>query len=101
MPETPAPILIELIGFIAGASTTAAFVPQALKTWRTRSAEDLSLLMYLVFTLGVTCWLIYGIGVGSRPVIAANAVTLMLVLSVLAMKIVFTGKARRSQRHVE
>lgn len=91
--------MIEAVGFIGGASTTMAFVPQVIKTYRTRSADDLSLIMYMVFTLGVTCWLLYGLGIGSMPVIAANAVTLLLVLSVLVMKIVYTrGKTARAQK---
>lgn len=86
MTEYTSSLLIELIGFIGGTSTTIAFVPQVIKTYKTKSADDLSLIMYLVFILGVTCWLLYGLGIGSLPVIAANAITLVLVLAVLAMK---------------
>lgn len=92
MPDTSPSFLIELAGFIGGASTTAAFIPQVAKTYRSRSADDLSLIMYIVLTIGVSCWFFYGLGIGSMPVIAANAVTLVLVLSVLAMKIKYSRK---------
>jgi MtN3 and saliva related transmembrane protein len=99
MSAFPSEFLVEAVGFVGGASTTMAFVPQVIKTYRTRSADDLSLIMYLVFTLGVTCWLLYGLGIGSMPVIAANAATLLLVLSVLFMKIIYTrGRAARAER---
>lgn len=98
MPDTSPSFLIELAGFIGGASTTAAFIPQVAKTYRSRSVKDLSLLMYLVLAVGVSCWLLYGLGIGSMPVIAANAVTLVLVISVLAMKIKYTRKTVTDKR---
>jgi MtN3 and saliva related transmembrane protein len=79
----------ELIGLAAGALTTVSFVPQVLKTWKSRSAKDISLGMFLMFSLGVALWLIYGVGIASTPVILANAITLVLALSILLMKIVF------------
>ena len=75
------------LGFLAGAFTTAAFVPQALQVWRTRSTKDISLSMYVVFIIGVGLWLFYGVLLGSLPVIIANAVTLMLAAFVLVMKL--------------
>lgn len=78
---------IELIGFAAATLTTAAFVPQAWKTWKSRSADGISLRMYLIFTLGVVLWLVYGALLGSRPMIIANIITLALALFILAMRI--------------
>lgn len=75
------------LGFLAGVFTTAAFVPQALQVWRTRSTKDVSLGMYVVFVIGVVLWLLYGLRLGSLPVIAANAVTLLLAAFVLLMKL--------------
>ena len=75
------------LGFLAGAFTTAAFMPQALQVWRTRSTKDISLGMYVVFVIGVGLWLLYGLRLGSLPVIAANAVTLLLAAFVLVMKL--------------
>jgi MtN3 and saliva related transmembrane protein len=75
-----------LLGLLAGLLTTTAFIPQVLRTWRTRSANDLSTGMFVVFCSGVTLWLIYGILTRDLPVIIANAITLMLALTILIMK---------------
>ena len=80
-------IALNVLGFAAGVLTTAAFVPQVLKLWRTRSARDISLAMYAVFTTGVVLWLVYGIALGSMPIIVANVLTLVLALAVLFMKL--------------
>lgn len=79
----------DLIGMVAGTLTTVSFVPQALKIWKSRSATDISLGMFLLFSLGVLLWLIYGIKIAAMPVIVANAITLALSLSIILMKIVF------------
>ncbi len=79
----------DLLGSAAGFLTTAAFVPQVVKTWKSKSAADLSLGMFLVFALGVLLWLAYGILIGARPIIVANSVTLALAVSILLMKIRF------------
>jgi MtN3 and saliva related transmembrane protein len=81
--------LITIIGFAAAALTTVAFIPQVLKVWRTRSAADISLGMYCLFTLGVALWLVYGILIYSWPIILANLVTMILAGTMLAMKIKF------------
>lgn len=77
------------IGFVAALLTTVAFLPQALKVWQTRSAKDVSLGMYMLFTLGVALWLIYGVLLNSWPIIVSNLVTLVLAGVVLAMKLRF------------
>ena len=79
----------DLIGALAGALTTVAFIPQVWRVWQTRSARDLSLSMYLIFTAGVALWLVYGIALGALPIIVFNSVTLVLAATVLAMKIRF------------
>jgi MtN3 and saliva related transmembrane protein len=81
--------LTSAIGFIAASLTTIAFVPQVRKVWRTRSAKDVSLGMYSLFTLGVAMWLVYGILIQAWPVIVANAITLVLAGAVLVMRIKF------------
>jgi MtN3 and saliva related transmembrane protein len=78
---------VDLVGFVAGALTTAAFVPQVAKSWRTRDLSGVSLRMYSLFTLGVALWLAYGIAVSSWPVIVCNAITLVLAGLVLALKL--------------
>ena len=79
----------EAIGTIAGLLTTIAFVPQVWRVWKTRSARDLSLPMYSIFTAGVALWLVYGILIGSLPVILTNGVTLVLAGAVLVLKLKF------------
>lgn len=74
------------IGSIAGCLTTVAFVPQVYRIWRTRSARDVSLHTYVVFTIGVALWLVYGILRREPPIIAWNAVTLALAGAILWMK---------------
>ena len=77
----------EAVGLIAACLTTSSFLPQAFRIWRTRSARDVSLAMYLMMTAGTTLWLTYGILIGSVSMIFANATCLLMVLSVLALKI--------------
>lgn len=77
----------DLLGLAAGTLTTIAFVPQVLKTWRSKSGRDISLGMFLLFSTGVALWLWYGISISSTPVILANAITLVLALSVLTLKL--------------
>ncbi|HEU4683894.1 MAG TPA: SemiSWEET transporter [Nitrospira sp.] len=79
--------LVTILGLVAGTLTTIAFLPQVLRTWRTKSAKDLSLPMLLSFTAGVLCWLVYGLLIGSLPIIAANGVTLVLAGLTLALKL--------------
>jgi MtN3 and saliva related transmembrane protein len=79
----------DMTGMLAGLLTTAAFVPQAWRIWKTRSTHDLSLLMYAVFTAGVALWLAYGFMTGALPVILTNAVTLLLAGVILVMKLRF------------
>jgi len=75
------------IGFAAAACTTVSFLPQLIHVWRRKSARDISLAMFLLFNLGLLLWLAYGIGIGSTPIIAANAITLALALAILALKL--------------
>lgn len=79
--------LTDTIGFVAAILTTTAFVPQFIKVWKTRSAKDISMRMYLMLSSGVFLWLIYGIRLHSLPIILANGVTLSLTLAILGLKI--------------
>jgi MtN3 and saliva related transmembrane protein len=81
------PQITEDIGFVAAFCTTVAFVPQLVRVLKLRSARDISLGTFLLFSIGVFLWLLYGIYTGSRPVIASNAATLGLSLSILILKI--------------
>jgi len=79
--------LLVVLGLVAGALTTASFVPQLVKVWRTKSAEDISMGMFATFCMGVVLWLIYGIALRDVAIIAANGVTLVLALAIVVLKI--------------
>ena len=79
--------LITFIGFAAAFCTTAAYLPQVIRTWRTKSTADISLSMFSVMTFGVVLWLVYGIAIGSWPIIACNSVTLGLASTILILKL--------------
>ena len=79
--------IIKYIGFFASFCTTVAFYPQAVKVWKTKSTKDISLSMFIIFTIGVFSWLIYGIIIFNLPLILANAVTLVLSLFILKYKL--------------
>jgi MtN3 and saliva related transmembrane protein len=77
----------EWIGFVAATLTTLSFVPQAVRTIRTRDTRGISLWMYVMFTVGLACWLAYGFVLMSWPMILSNIVTLLLSLTILTMKL--------------
>lgn len=79
--------MVTALGLLAGTLTTLAFVPQVIKTWRTRSTHDISLAMFAIFTAGVLAWLVYGILKNDLPVILANAATIVLAGTVLYFKL--------------
>ena len=81
--------IIKYIGFFAAFCTTFAFLPQAIKVYQTKSTKDISLYMFLIFTIGVLSWLIYGLIINDLPVILANAVTLILSFFILIYKLKF------------
>ena len=87
----------ELIGFLAAFLTTIAFIPQLVKTWVSKSAEDVSLIMFLSFIGGVILWCIYGIEIHSLPVIIANSITFLLSSSILILKIIYEYKPKEDR----
>lgn len=78
---------VEIVGYSAACLTTAAFLPQAVKSIRHKDTRSLSLGMYVLFTLGISLWLAYGILKQDGAIIAANSVTLVISLTILAIKI--------------
>lgn len=80
---------VESIGILAATCTTLAFLPQVVKTWRSKSAKDLSLGMFLIFFTGVALWLTYGLLIYNLPIILANSVTLLLAGSLLLFKFIY------------
>ncbi|MBZ5532259.1 MAG: SemiSWEET transporter [Acidobacteriia bacterium] len=81
--------MITALGFFAGTLTTISFIPQVYKTWRTRRCDDLSWGMLVLFGGGISSWLVYGLILREMPIIAANAVTLALILAIASMKFAF------------
>jgi len=79
----------EWIGGIAATLTTCSFIPQVWRVWQTKHTQDISLLMYTLFTAGVASWLVYGIMLGEWPIIIANGITLLLAGMVLVLKLRF------------
>jgi MtN3 and saliva related transmembrane protein len=78
---------MEWAGYVAACMTTLAFVPQAVKTIRTRDTRSISLGMYVVFTAGIAMWLVYGIALDSMPMILSNIVTFLLSATILGLKL--------------
>ncbi|MEW5745465.1 MAG: SemiSWEET transporter [Nitrospirota bacterium] len=76
-----------IIGLFAAALTTASFIPQVVKTWRLKETKDLSLWMLLLFSAGVFLWLLYGVLIRDLPVVLANLVTFVLVLTLIVFKL--------------
>ena len=87
--------IVEDIGFVAAFLTTAAFVPQLMRVMKLRSAREISLGTFVMFSVGVFMWLLYGIYTGSRPVIASNVVTLVLSVSILILKLKYDLDAKK------
>lgn len=80
---------VTIIGLMAGTLTTISFFPQVIKTWRSKSAKDISLTMFLSFCFGVLLWLIYGILLKDIPIIISNAITLILAGAILFFKLTY------------
>ncbi|MEB3826553.1 SemiSWEET transporter [Phormidium sp. CCY1219] len=78
---------VTAIGLLAGTFTTIAFVPQVLKTWKSKSTKDVSLGTFLLFCTGVFLWLVYGLFNRDIPIIAANLVTFVLAATILWFKV--------------
>jgi len=79
--------MYDIIGFAAAIITTASFIPQAVKTLKTKNTAGISLIMYIFFTFGVSLWIVYGISVKDYPIILANGVSIFLSATILYTKI--------------
>jgi len=91
---------ITALGLVAATLTTLSFLPQVIKTWRMKSAEDLSLGTFSMLCTGVACWLAYGLLIGDLPIILANGVTLVLAGSVLVLAIIYKQRASPTSSEV-
>jgi MtN3 and saliva related transmembrane protein len=78
---------VTIVGLVAAFLTTVAFLPQVLRTLRTRSTSDISLVMFSTYVAGILLWLVYGLLLGDVPLIASNAVTFLLSGTILLLKL--------------
>lgn len=78
---------MDSLGYVAAIFATGSFVPQVLKTWRTRSAEDLSWLMLFTHVVGLSLWLAYGVALRAAPIIVANAIGVLLDVILIVLKL--------------
>ncbi|MEH1809694.1 SemiSWEET family sugar transporter [Nostoc sp.] len=96
-----------ILGLVAGLLTTLAYLPQLIKTWQSKSANDLSWSMLIILCVGIILWLIYGFSVHDIPLIAANIVTLLIASVILVLKIRYRsgtdkeGKKQEAQDRTE
>jgi MtN3 and saliva related transmembrane protein len=90
------PSTLEWLGYAAATLTTGSFALQAWHTFRTRDVSGISLGMYSVFTVGVALWLAYGVALRSWPLTIANAITVVLAMSILVMKVQIGMRGRTS-----
>ena len=91
-------MLVKIIGFISAILTTTAFLPQVIKTWKTRSTDDLSPVMFALFSTGIAGWLIYGRMINDLPMILANSVTICLAGTI--MFFIIRKKMNRRIEHI-
>ena len=83
-------IYIEFYGYFAAILTTIAFIPQLIKTLKTKKAEDVSLTTLIMFLTGVAAWIIYGIEISSKPILIANIITFLLNFLILVFKLIYS-----------
>ena len=93
--------LVLSFGYLAGFLTTISLVPQVIKMWKTKSANDFSLAMLLIWCAGIACWTIYGILISAKPIIFWNLGTLLLAGSILLMKFKFTEKPGQGPKRID
>ena len=93
--------VVGLIGYVAAACTTISFLPQLIRVYRLKSAHEISLTMFLVYSFGVSLWLVYGIFIGSLPVIVSNVFSVVLSSAILALKVLYDRRRRTASAKIE
>jgi len=83
----------EVVGIIAGALSCTTFLPQVIKTWKSKSAKDVSLNMFLIASAGTTLWLVYGIMINSISIIGTNIV--VLLFSLMMLYLIFKNRKKK------
>lgn len=80
---------VTILGLVGGALTTSSFLPQVIKSWKTKSTGDVSMWMFLLLTVGILIWMVYGFMIGSLPVVVANAGSFILSVTMIIFKIIY------------
>ena len=83
---------LDILGLIATCFTTSSFIPQVIRTWKTRDVSGISLPTYVIITIGLALWLAYGLMKNDMPLIVANSMMVVLTFAISAMKIMFNKK---------
>ena len=78
---------ISLLGYIAGGLVVISLLPQTIKSWKTKSTKDISLLRYVIYVIGLVCWITYAILIHNGPVAITNGIGLILAISILILKL--------------
>jgi MtN3 and saliva related transmembrane protein len=78
---------IDILGYVAGILVVISLLPQAIKSWKTKSTKDISLLRYIIYVTGLILWITYAILISNGPVAVMNSVGLVLALSILYLKL--------------
>jgi MtN3 and saliva related transmembrane protein len=85
---------MEMLGFVAGLFSTVSFIPQVYKTYKTKSAKDVSMPMFIIYSISVFLWIIYGIWVSSTPIWTCNIIVFVLALIQVFLKIKYDRQKR-------
>jgi len=85
-----------LLGSVAAVCTTAAFIPQVVRVYRLRRADEISLGTFSVFAVGTFVWTIFGVLIDSWPIILANSITFALALVIVLLKVSYDRGLRRA-----
>ena len=78
---------VDIIGYIAGLLILISIIPQIVKSWKTKSTKDISLLRYLIYVAGIMLWLIYGVILINGPMIIVNSINLILASTIVYLKL--------------
>jgi len=79
--------IIETVGFVAGAFTSISFLPQVIKSYKTKSTKDIAISLTIINLCGQILWIAYGLGINSISLIVMSSITLIMTLSLLALKV--------------
>lgn len=82
----------DIVGYLGGIFSSVSFLPQVIKLYKTKSAEDLSMMSLVLLATNVTLWLVYGIMIGSMPIKLTNGIVLAMILAMVYFKIAYSKK---------